>query len=258
MKLVNVKLDAKMMMKAMVDQSRLVVLQAVSAATCTAPDLGTSQMSTFSIKESNDFPLPRKRPPSNKALSSLAAAKTSPTADQSPQARKARSSAVRLDNILQGKTQSVSFFSSRLRAATKGESAKRKIGPILGALAPEPKMARIAQSAAKLKSFKSFGRPHAGDAGSGPNNATFGEFGSGHIGIWGRDGRMAVHPQPMRDGMTADKNASFGDTIPKSAAEMGAALLGGLNRSLGSASTHGLVTRTPTALETSLMNKLAR
>jgi hypothetical protein len=258
LKLVNIKLDAKMMMKAMVDHSRLVVLQAVSAATSTVPDVVRERVAKSS-NDSNDFPLPQKRPPSKNSLSTLAAAKTIPTADQSPQALKARSSALRLDNILQGKThQSIPFFSSRLLAASMEGKSKRKAGPTLGALAPEPKMARIALSAAKLKSFKSFGRPHGGGSGSGPNNATFGEFGSGHSGIWGRDGRMAVHPQPMRGGLTADKNALFSDPTSKSAAAMGAALLGGLAPSRSLASSHVLVSRTPTALESSLMKKLAR
>jgi hypothetical protein len=259
LKSVNVKLDAKMMMKAMVDQSRLVVLQAVSAATSTAPDLVKVQVAKSTIKDSNDFPLPQKRLPSKNSLSTLATAKSIPIVNQSPQALKARSSALRLDSLLQGKThQSVPFFSSRLLAAQMEDKSKRKAGPTLGALAPEPKMARFAVSAAKLKSFKSFGRPHGGGSGSGPNNATFGEFGSGHSGMWGRDGRMVVHPQPMRGGLTADKNALFGDSTSKSAAEMGAAMLGGLTRSRSSMSNHGIVTRTPTALESSLMKKLAR
>ena len=66
------------------------------------------------------------------------------------------------------------------------------------ALAPQPKKSRRAQTAAKLKSFKSFGRPHAGDFGSGPRNATFGEFSRAQM--WGRDGRMAHHPVPMQKG----------------------------------------------------------
>lgn len=259
LRLVNVKLDAKMMMKAMVDQSRLVVLQAVSAATCTTPDvLVAKERGPKTPETSNVFPLPKKRPPSKGSLvGSEAPTKTTPTTNQSPQDHKAMTSALRIDNILQGKTQSVPLFSSRLRAAVAGGIAKRKNGPTLGALTPQPKKSRIAQSAAKLKSFKSFGRPHGGDMGSGPNNATFGEFGSGHSGIWGRDGRLAAHPQPFRAGKDADKNATFGESTTKFAAVMGAAMLdGGISKSRSP--TSSFITRTPTALESSLMKKLAR
>lgn len=258
LKLINVKLDAKMMMKTMVDQSRLVVLQAVSAATCTATHL-VKEQAEKKPEAPNVFPLPRKRPPSKGSLATAVGETSSPLTNQSPQA-KAMNSALHLDNILQGKTQSAPLFSSKFRVAIANDVVKRKTGPTLGALAPNPKKSRFAQSAAKLKSFKSFGRPHGGDMGSGPNNATFGEFGSGHSGIWGRDGRLAAHPQPLRAGIDADKNATFGEATTRSAAAMGAAMLQGdvtkfLTRSRSS--TSGFVTRTPTALENSLMKKLA-
>merc|ERR1712087_264589 len=61
---------------------------------------------------------------------------------------------------------------------------------------PIPKRQRVAQTSARLTSFKSFGRPHAGDFGSGPRNATFGDF--GRKPFWGRDGKLANPPAPMQ------------------------------------------------------------
>jgi len=148
---------------------------------------------------------------------------------KSPGLGVARKSALRLNSILQGKpdVSSTSPGGSSLgirktrsvRWNTPGEI------PVLSSSkdssAPSPKKTRSTAAcftAAKLKSFKSFGRPHAGDFGSGPRNATFGEFG-GRPGSWGKDGRMSAHPTPLQDTSLvdplsgeftkADKNATF-------------------------------------------------
>ena len=65
------------------------------------------------------------------------------------------------------------------------------------------------QTTAKLASFKSFGRPHAGDFGSdgGPKNATFANFG-GSKKYWGRDGKLASKPRPMLPTETTDMMTS--------------------------------------------------
>lgn len=78
--------------------------------------------------------------------------------------------------------------------------------------APSPKKPRVAPAPlAKLKrSVKSFGRPHADDFGSGPRNATFGEFG-GRTQFWGRNGRLAGHSRPMQ---AAAENQLVGNNDP--------------------------------------------
>lgn len=156
---------------------------------------------------------------------------------RAPALKKARKSALRLNSILEGtaappvaapeppppddsadsrlgirKTRSV-------RWNTPGElpTITRK-DMILEPNSKKKKSEAPNWTAARLKSFKSFGRPHADDFGSGPRNATFGEFG-GRPGAWGKDGRMSAHPTPMQDATMvdplsgevtkADKNATF-------------------------------------------------
>lgn len=150
-----------------------------------------------------------------------------PSSDEPQSMLKARSSALRLNCVLQGKKGAdASKTNNNPMSHTLGPRRVRsvkwdtplQIPRVNTVLAPSPKKQRMAENAAKLKSFKSFGRPHAGDFGSGPRNATFGEYG-GRAHLWGRDGRLAHHPAPMQGqpmmsdqiGLTGvpDKNATF-------------------------------------------------
>jgi len=88
------------------------------------------------------------------------------------------------------------------------------IPKIKGPSLPTAKRQRVAQTTAQLASFKSFGRPHAGDFGSGPRNATFGDFGS-HKPIWGRTGRLMNHPKPMQ--AQEDQNGEWATSAKKNA-----------------------------------------
>jgi hypothetical protein len=129
---------------------------------------------------------------------------------------------------------------------------------------PSPKRQKMATTA-RLTSFKSFGRPHAGDFGSGPKNATFGDF--GRKPIWGRDGRMANKPSPMMPAETSDiltsqtrrtANATFDFQKPPIHLSSAAATLGlAPSKKPGSASgmSRTAMPRTATAHEALLMEK---
>ena len=242
----------------MVDQARMLVFRAVANATKTPipqqspvaarPDAatGTSSGGAHSQEEQTS---PSGPPAGGAAPKSLAGFRsalnlssnaaplgglaghspgTGDDNDQSPRLQKARSSALRLSNVLYGrgtrtkeKTPSATLGNRRMRSVQwDNPSQVPKINVATGGSGgetPSAKKARMAANAAKLKSFKSFGRPHAGDFGSGPRNATFGEFSRAHL--WGRDGRLAHHPSPMQQSMAtsdqigltgvADKNATF-------------------------------------------------
>jgi hypothetical protein len=287
-----VNLDTAVMLKAMVDQARIVVFRAVASITKTplpvaaaggaatsgnSSESGSSKVgfaSSFSSNNSKGLTAFR----SSLALSSAG----SSSGESSPEMLKARSSALRLNNVLHGKYTATSGEDSK--APGLGQRRVRSVKwetpsgvPTLsGANDPDPKRARLSQTAAKLKSFKSFGRPHAGDFGSGPRNATFGEYGRPQN-LWGRDGRLAHHPTPMdnNSGFSATdddskpvKNAIFDGSRRMfrsngSSGGTGGGLGGGLGSSprLGGASTQqsngnlASIPRTATGLENWLMKK---
>lgn len=139
--------------------------------------------------------------------------------------QKAKSSALKLGNVLSTAPpptsgMNVSFDKMKKTRSVQWDARmefnKSKTAPI-----PSPKRQKMATTA-RLTSFKSFGRPHAGDFGSGPKNATFGDFGQRPI--WGRDGKLANHPTPMLPTETTDiltsqtrktANATFDFQKPK-------------------------------------------
>jgi hypothetical protein len=176
---------------------------------------------------------------------------TPSVADKSPRLQKARSSALRLNGVLHGKAverEAPDLGVRKIRSVMWDTPVTIPKLNLMSALAPAPKKMRVAQNVAKLKSFKSFGRAHAGDFGSGPRNATFGEYG-GRQPFWGRDGRLANHPSARQGddtsdqlGMqaTAEKNATF-DFL-------------NVRRPPASAVT-GSLPRTATALESWLVDK---
>jgi hypothetical protein len=260
----------------MVDQARVVVLKAVCSATKTpvhdAKQPGTaSPPPLFPVQEE-----PESSITTAKSLSGFRSAlNLSPAVvNQSERLQKARSSALQLNSVLHGKTPGTANVSTGPR---KVRSVKwdnpLQLPKLPAAETPDAKKQRMAANAAKLKSFKSFGRPHAGDFGSGPKNATFGEFGRPSAGVWGRDGRLAQHPVPMQSavhdddqmGLTAiaDKNATF-DLKPRQhpSRSVAAAFSTILNakRSTSpttrSASTASSIPRSATVLENAFMEKL--
>jgi hypothetical protein len=280
LKKVTVRLDTGVVVGSLVEQARIVVLKAVASLTKTSvpapnphsphkpqrppmiPEEGPAQDSSSSLVSAAN-------------LASLRSALNLPHAqvDMSPRLEKARSSALKLNNVLHGKsTEGRIATSTGLRKVRSVKWEEPIQAPKLGpSLAPNPKKLRLVETACKLKSFKSFGRPHAGDFGSGPKNATFGAFGgSGSTGVWGRDGRLAHHPRPMMAssgdtdeiGLTgvADKNAKF-DLRPGNVSKHSDnPLFNNILRSqLGMSSVPGTpsssLPRTTTALENSILNQ---
>jgi len=231
------------MLNAMVDHARIIVFKAVANTTkAPAPPVpltddskrtGTGRNNDDPAAEASASPSsgggghgilaqPQVSNPSSlsRFRSALSLSTSSSSRAESPSMQKARCSALRLNSVLHhgkgGDVKTVALGPRRVRSV-KWDSPLQ-LPRLTSALAPSPKKQRMADTAAKLKSFKSFGRPHAGDFGSGPRNATFGEYG-GRAHLWGRDGRMAHHPSPMQGtspmsdqiGLTGvpDKNATF-------------------------------------------------
>lgn len=195
---IDVRLDTGALLESMVEQARLAVFRAVARATSVKTDSSTATSNataaaalsglTFSLNIS-DEPDSNTRPPST-------------------QLQKARSSALRLNSVLHGKSteqtsQHDNSGSSPLGQTRKNRSVQwdmptenpsRDVSNF-----PLAKRQRIVTS--RLRSTKSFGRPHA-EHGTGPRNATFGEYGSPHV-IWGKDGRLKNHPVPEDRSMTS-------------------------------------------------------
>ena len=183
---VDIRLDTNSLFESMVEQARLVVLKAVARATAANTD---------SIVK------PAQTAPTNAAnLSSFnSALNLSPDAvAQSPQLQKAQSSAMRLNSVLHGKSAANGSLGMstnkvrKIRSVQWDHALEINRPPVVG---PPGKRPKVVQSHAKLRSFRSFGRPHGGEGGREANNATFGDFGRAANGpIWGRDGKMAYHP----------------------------------------------------------------
>lgn len=212
---VDVRLDTGAMLDSMVQQARMVVFKAVAKATS---DTEAMQMD----QQGGGGDLVAKAPAAASLSgfsSALNISSTSATRDWSVSERysssgsnvpqgphqpahkmsKAKSSALKLNSVLQaGGRGGDSRDSSGLKKKTRSiqwdvQTDLPKVKPQQN---PSPKRQRVInQKPNRLTSFKSFGRPHAGDFGSGPRNATFGDF--GRKPIWGRDGRMANHPVPI-------------------------------------------------------------
>ena len=202
------RLDTGVLLESMIEQARLAVFKAVARATSVAPAhipavparsflQPTSSLAGVGASLLNTS--------SGDSLSSM----DSSSGDSIGQAQmlKARSSALRLSNVLRGKTDETdSQTSSSPLSKTRKNRSVRWDHPMQtpsrdSSNFPSAKRQRMVQSQARLRSTKSFGRPHA-DHGSGPRNATFGDFGSSHHSTWGKDGKLKNHPKPGGGGMT--------------------------------------------------------
>lgn len=301
LKKVCVELDTKVVLKSMLDQARIAVLKAVASATNTTVPSASVLSKTHPIAKRNLSTTTSVQTLSTLNSSSSTAGAFSSTLRsgilspiyESKRLDKAQTTAYLLNSVLHGRSSAGDRNDNNIQNSRPDVAGMRPVrsvrfdqmtqAPKLTSEVALPNKKRMAQTANKLKSFKSFGRPHAGDYGTGPGNATFGEFGT--AGAWGRDGRLAAHPTPGQasafdamnnmSGGSTDKNATFDNILSNSnatqsnqdnpflartgglkrsaAAVSGAALLG---RSSGS-SPSGSMPRTATVLENMLIQKWA-
>lgn len=234
LKRIDIQLNTRTLLEFMVKEARMAVFNAVSTATSvtsnslpTGNDLlkGSEQHNSHRAKMSSrlspGFSSALKQSTSSTKFPNGGLPPPSPTKEGKYQhhsgpncAFKSKSSSLRIGNVLSTststlpKTRSVQFNTSDLKPKTGVTVA--------------PKRLRVATTNT-LTSYKSFGRPHAGDFGSegAPKNATFGDFG-GSQNFWGRDGKLASKPRPMLPSETTDmmtsqtrKNANATFDVPK-------------------------------------------
>lgn len=224
LKTVDIRLDTGTLLESMVKEARMVVFNAVAKATSTSNSMSIdsdlkisdpsrlnapSQLSGFSsaLKLASS---------SGKAASGGGGGQQSVTNEEvhrpSHRNLKAKSSSLRLISVLSTAAPISSTTDKHALSIDKMKKSRSvqfdghvdlKAKP---AAISSPKRQKMATTA-RLTSFKSFGRPHAGDFGSGPKNATFGDFG-GSQKFWGRDGKLASHPKPMLPSETTDMMTS--------------------------------------------------
>ncbi len=187
---VDIGIDTGNLLESMVYHSRMVVFHAVSKATDSEmPKKGEG------MKGKAPSSLDKARIASSLKLPGVKEGQHQPA----HRSMKAHNSSLKLNKVLSSamiqKTRSVQFGTLDLKA--KGEDPNA-----------EPKRQKL-QTTNKLTSFKSFGRPHAGDFGSdgGPKNATFANFG-GSKQYWGRDGKLSSRPRPQLPSETTDMMTS--------------------------------------------------
>lgn len=264
---VDLRLDTTALLESMVEQARLVVFKAVARATPGAGD------KTKRVKGGE--PAERDTSTFRSALNLSAA-----DAEKSTRLQKARSSALRLNSILQDKSDGNPAPLSKTRKTRSVQWESPLDLPAKDANNfPSAKRQRFVSSQARLRSMKSFGRPHA-DRSHGPKNATFNDFGR-NVGVaggptWGRDGKLRNHPvpgggmpqsrlsglQPGGNWQSSSQNATFDLSAPRPKTRISAGLSQSLNFSKRSAAQKigigGLpstLPRTATALESWLVNK---
>eukprot|EP00980_Cylindrotheca_fusiformis_P013517 scaffold3450_cov114-Cylindrotheca_fusiformis.AAC.22 len=197
---VDIRFDTGVMLDSMVQQARMVVFKAVAKATSSNESLPLD--SQIDLSPPTD---PSVAPTLSGFSSALnISAGTSETAQKAVnrlQLQKSRASALKLNSVLQndsGKLNANAHFDRMKKAkSVQWDSEMDVQKPKISQQNPSPKRQRL-NTEARLRSFKSFGRAHAGDfgSGSGPRNATFGDF--GRKPIWGRNGKLANHPSPMQ------------------------------------------------------------
>jgi hypothetical protein len=208
----DIRLDTGALLDSMVQQARMVVFKAVAKATSSSEGmqidtlrtgcgfdarLPSSQLSGFSSALNLSSGIVN---PGTQILGSSVAGGPHKPAHR---LQKAKSSALKLGSVLGTAPPSGSnaSFDKLKKTRSVQWDARMELSKSKNNSIPSPKRQKMATTA-KLTSFKSFGRPHAGDFGSGPKNATFGDF--GRKPIWGRDGRLANKPSPMMPVETSD------------------------------------------------------
>mmetsp|Transcript_24370 Transcript_24370/g.57759 ORF Transcript_24370/g.57759 Transcript_24370/m.57759 type:complete len:286 (-) Transcript_24370:188-1045(-) len=281
----------------MVQQARMVVFKAVAKATKATDsmnldsskadagrDTSTSSLSGFSSALTLSSSSSSATSGGGTAGGSVAPGPNQPA----HRLQKAKTSALKLGSILsanhpEGPTGGNATFGSALDRSKKTRSvqwdssfdfnsAKNKTPTGFPPPASPSKRQKIVTTA-RLTSFKSFGRPHAGDFGSGPKNATFGNFGRGPI--WGRDGKLANKPTPMLPSETTDiltsqvrrtANATF-DSYQKPSIHLSSGMDLGIGKRAGMAKDidttklgqgkNKAMPRTATTLEGALLDQLS-
>mmetsp|Transcript_4055 Transcript_4055/g.6376 ORF Transcript_4055/g.6376 Transcript_4055/m.6376 type:complete len:542 (-) Transcript_4055:180-1805(-) len=267
LKNVDIRLDTGALLDSMVQQARMVVFKAVAKATSASdsmqmdsskamdPGLPSSQLSGFSSALNL----------STGSSGGQQAAGVAPGPHEpAHRLQKAKTSALKLGSVLS--TAPPTGGNASFNASKKNRSvqfdAQMDFSKSRAAQIPSPKRQKMVATTARLTSFKSFGRPHAGDFGSGPKNATFGDF--GRKPIWGRDGRLANRPTPMMPAETTDiltsqtrntANATFDFQKPSIHLSSVAGLGISTKKSSGSGMRSGAMPRTATAHEALLIQK---
>ncbi|KAL3908902.1 MAG: hypothetical protein SGILL_008304, partial [Bacillariaceae sp.] len=209
----DIRLDTGALLDSMVQQARMVVFKAVAKATAATDGVLDKAAASASDSKAASSQLSGFSSALNLSTGGIKGASkmglNAPTRSSVPEGpfkpahrlSKAKSSALKLGSVLATAPPSAgnaTFDKSKKTRAVQWD-ANMEINKTKVNSVPSPKR----QKMATLTSFKSFGRPHAGDFGSGPKNATFGDFG-GRGPIWGRDGRMANKPSPMMPAETSD------------------------------------------------------
>jgi hypothetical protein len=271
---IDIRLDTGALLDSMVQQARMVVFKAVAKATAATESVPRDMKSDLDKKiDIRATPLPSTTLSgfsSSLNLSSPSGSSPSSgvehgTHQPNHRLQKARSSALRLNSVLQGGAGKSG--ASPLDKTRKSRSIQwdhpMDLPKMKSPALPTPKRQRVAQTSARLASFKSFGRPHAGDFGSGPRNATFGDF--GRKPVWGRHGKLANHPSPMQNtdhqpddllnpGASSSKNATFDFQRPSIHLSSGLSL-GATSKQRNSLNkVPSSIPRTATALEGWLLN----
>jgi len=219
-KTIDIGLDTRILLESMVKEARMVVFNAVAKATSASKSLpmDSDPFKQEGTKGNGPSPVSLKLSPSQARMLKLPGVREG---QHQPNHRsmKAHNSSLKLNKVLSSttiqKTRSVQFGTLDLKAKGIGVGPKMSV----------PESQKL-EATARLTSFKSFGRPHAGDFGSdgGPKNATFANFGGGGKQYWGRDGKLASKPRPMLPSETQDMmtsqvrrnaNATFDIAKPK-------------------------------------------
>jgi hypothetical protein len=208
------------MLDSMVQQARMVVFKAVANATSTNESMPLDAQIDPMIKTD------RGQTPTLSGFSSAlnisaGTPQTTQKAANKFQLQKSRASALKLNSVLQsdsGKPKGNSTFDISKKAKSVQWTNQMDLPKAKPSQESSPKRQRLSTEA-RLRSFKSFGRAHAGDFDSGPTvrNATFGDF--GRQPLWGRDGKLANHPAPMQPNYddSQDLLSSATDTNNKNA-----------------------------------------
>eukprot|EP00531_Pseudo-nitzschia_arenysensis_P001917 CAMPEP_0116141898 /NCGR_PEP_ID=MMETSP0329-20121206/14621_1 /TAXON_ID=697910 /ORGANISM="Pseudo-nitzschia arenysensis, Strain B593" /LENGTH=519 /DNA_ID=CAMNT_0003637099 /DNA_START=97 /DNA_END=1656 /DNA_ORIENTATION=+ len=264
---VDIGLDTGNLLDSMVYHSRMVVFHAVSKATdSNMPKKGEGMKpggpSPRSPGMKSGFNSSLRLSPSQARIASSLKLPGVREGQHQPAHRtmKAHNSSLKLNKVLSSATiqnsRSVQFGTLDLKA--KG------LGPGPGVEDDFSKRQKL-QTTNRLTSFKSFGRPHAGDFGSdgGPKNATFANFG-GSKQYWGRDGKLSSRPRPQLPSETTDMltsqsrrnaNATF-DTKPPIHLSRSTGL--GLPKKKSSQSSGTSMHRTATAAEGWLLENMKK